>query len=307
MISDSSEGEDRTPPQNNSSSQRTSSTHRNYVSPVWTYFRKTSEAVICLRCNRHFGLKTGTSSLRFHADKCSPLSQLSQTSSSSQECDAGPSSRRLVGKKRKIQARMDDFTTGPRRPLPSSEQEVIDKLFVEMLWKDLRPFTTLEGEGFVNIVRALNPRAVIKSRRTYVRILEKQYAEHLVKLKEVLAKVEYGAICFDFWTSNAKHAYLTVTLHWITDDFECEYAVLDTVEMPDEHTAANTARKVSEIVENRAPNTIIDMMVTDNAPNVLNVAEHLVATSVSCFGHTLQLCINNGLKVRLVFSIFNVT
>lgn len=269
-----------------------------YVSNVWQYFTRTATGIMCNKCPKEYGLRSGTSTLRFHLRSCSPLVDV--TSGPSREADASANEPSPVRSRGRRQSRITSYAYTPTRKASKADQELYDKVFVQMLWMDLRPFHFLECEGFKRMVEALNPTAVVKSRRTYVRMLEQEYAKRLAKLIDILSSVKTASVCFDYWTSAAKHAYITVTLHWITDTFHMEHAVLGTVEVADHHTAQVTAEKVSEITCHVVPNCKINCFVTDNASNVSNVGQHLNWENVRCFGHTLQLALNDGLKLRSI-------
>jgi len=51
-------------------------------------------------------------------------------------------------------------------PYSPQINENIGKVVVEMLCKDLVPFTTVENEGFRKLIKAINPKIVLPSRAT---------------------------------------------------------------------------------------------------------------------------------------------
>ena len=185
-----------------------------------------------------------------------------------------------------------------QRPKPSKkQQDAWDQSVAKFIWKDMRPMYAVEGEGFQDMVHALDPRCEIKSRETYLKIVKQHYCQLLLTMKNMLQPVKYFALSTDFWSSIAKDAYVTVTCHWITSDWEFEHCCLGTPSVPEKHDAPTVARRVRGLVESFGlVNDNNSALVTDNAGNVSNAAEILDTTSVNCFCHTLQLALTQGLK-----------
>lgn len=96
-------------------------------------------------------------------------------------------------------------------------------------------------------------------------------------------------------------AYITVTAHWITDDFRMEYAVVGTPSVPGTHDAETTAGEVRDLLTSFRLNTdACSGSITDNAGNISNAADYLDVDSINCFCHTLQLALNKGMKVSAI-------
>ncbi|KAJ8042788.1 hypothetical protein HOLleu_09644 [Holothuria leucospilota] len=64
------------------------------------------------------------------------------------------------------------------------------------------------------------------------------------------------------------------------------------------HTAAALTQQMSAIVEEWALEKKLGTIVHDNASNIKNIGRSLGGDDMPCDGHTLQLCINNGLKAH---------
>ena len=96
------------------------------------------------------------------------------------------------------------------------------------------------------------------------------------------------------WTSNATEAYLTVTAHYIDDNWRMVSRVLPTREIPKRHTGVNIASRLQTVAKEwNIPDDHIVAIVHDNAANM---TVEVGWDDVSCFGHTLQLAINSGLS-----------
>ena len=82
--------------------------------------------------------------------------------------------------------------------------------------------------------------------RTFVmNYLKQRYSVAKQKLQESLS-VSHLAVTTDIWTSRATQAYMTITTHYISDEWEIESNVLCTSEMAERHTGTNIASRIQE-------------------------------------------------------------
>ena len=102
------------------------------------------------------------------------------------------------------------------------------------------------------------------------------------------------ALTIDLWTSKATRAYLTVTCHFITDEWDIVSRVLLTREIPKREHIAERLRQA--ITEWKISDERVSAIVRDNAANMRVAVEETGWEDIGCFGHTLQLAINNGLS-----------
>ena len=67
------------------------------------------------------------------------------------------------------------------------------------------------------------------------------YDQAKKKLVDFLAEVDSSlALTTDIWTSMSNDAYITVTAHWISSEWEIKCFVLATKEFPGSHTGTAT-------------------------------------------------------------------
>ncbi len=97
---------------------------------------------------------------------------------------------------------------------------------------------------------------------------------------------------------------MTVTAHFIDEDWKAQSLVLETKQMEESHTGRNIAAQLSEVADAfEIPEAKRVSVVCDNAANMALCVETLKEShewsemqGVRCAGHTLQLCINAALK-----------
>ena len=96
------------------------------------------------------------------------------------------------------------------------------------------------------------------------------------------------------WTSTALQGYITVTGHYIKDDWVLCSNVLATRVTEFRHTGSNIALEIRKIKE-EFKIAVCSLLVTDNAGNMLVASKELNVPHVGCFAHTLQFAIKDGL------------
>ncbi|KAL2095672.1 hypothetical protein ACEWY4_007820 [Coilia grayii] len=106
----------------------------------------------------------------------------------------------------------------------------------------------------------------------------------------------------DGWSSLATESYVTVTAHFIDEDWEMRNVTLDTSELQTAHTAANVFTCISNILrEYHIEHESVLAITTDNVTNYVNAVErHLGITDIPCMAHTINLAARKGLAHYLL-------
>jgi len=98
---------------------------------------------------------------------------------------------------------------------------------------DLRPIAVVDGNGFKRVLKCIEPAYVVPSRIFVMNSLKQMYTAIKHKLQESFHLCDSLALTSDIWTSNA---YITITAHYITEDWKIQSYVLCTYEMAERHT-----------------------------------------------------------------------
>ena len=190
------------------------------------------------------------------------------------------------------------------KPLTERRKKEITKAIVDFIAMDMRPISVIEGAGFIRMVKAMAPGYTIPCRTTITKQISLLHDTTREKLKSDIDNAAAVAFTTDAWTSVATEAYMAVTCHFISDEWELEGYVLETKELDVAHTGANIAERLSEVAEAYdIPNYKRVAIVHDNASNMKLCTATLKkdpehwgkVQGVYCAGHTLQLCINASL------------
>ena len=163
--------------------------------------------------------------------------------------------------------------------------------------KDMAPIYTVEKQGFRELVRTLDPRYTMQSRKYFTRIqLPHLYQECRAKVEEEIHKVLHYAVATDMWSSRTTHPYMSLTIHFIWDWTLCSRC-LQASYFPDDHTGEIIARDLREALESwglREDHLVY--VTTDNATNNILALRLNDWTRLQCFGHRLHLAIGECLK-----------
>ena len=114
----------------------------------------------------------------------------------------------------------------------------VHRLIGEMVVIDTQPFSIVENEGFTNLLKALQPRYSLPSRRYMTEtVLPRIMAGVTAFVKLEIANVKWFSFTTDIWSTDiSSNSLLSLTAHWLTDSFERKSAVLHAQSFPGEHT-----------------------------------------------------------------------
>ena len=104
--------------------------------------------------------------------------------------------------------------------LTDAKKEKINDCIVEMVTKDMLPYSIVEKEGFKKYSALLNACYEIPSRRTLSRNVMLKYDFAMEKVKALLSHHDgFFVITSDLWSDRRHRTYITVTVHFVDDVF----------------------------------------------------------------------------------------
>ena len=148
---------------------------------------------------------------------------------------------------------------------------------------------------FRAFIHELAPTFQLPVKKTIRKYLDIEYQEKKETVRNLLYQQPSVALTTDIWSSRARQGYITVTSHFIDEKWNMRRGVLATHHMPESHIGENIAKR---ILETKAEFLIKEVAGTshDNAANMKLAARQLDVSSTLCFGHTLQLAIQEELS-----------
>ncbi|XP_028654663.2 E3 SUMO-protein ligase ZBED1-like [Erpetoichthys calabaricus] len=197
-------------------------------------------------------------------------------------------------------------------PTNSERAKKITQSIACFISKDLRPYSVVENEGFRYMLKTVEPRYAIPSRRLFAeKAIPLLYEETKKKVAEALKKATRVALICDAWTSRAVQSYVTFTAHYIRDNWELELRVLQTTAINESHTAAHIKENIQSVAQEWQLTTTDLAIVIDNAANMLVAAQLGNFQHVKCFAHNISLAAQRALKLlsasRLLGKIRRIT
>ncbi len=158
------------------------------------------------------------------------------------------------------------------------------------LAKDMRPVNLVEGSGFVELMKEMDPKFTIPSRRTVTRVLmPKLEAQEREKLKTDLAKTPWISLTTDMWSSRTNSAFLNITAHYLLED-KIITKVLSCERFPQRHTGENIKEALLKTLQEFEIQSKVVTVTTDNAHNMKNAVKGAGLQELGCMAHTLNLC-----------------
>ena len=201
--------------------------------------------------------------------------------------------------------RQSTLAFSSKKTMTTQQYQRATRKLAVMCAVDVKPISLVEGPGFKYFCNELNPDYKMPCRKTVSKYLQKIYDE---EKEELVGKLRGHsvAITSDLWTSNAMEGYLGLTGHYISDEWELKAKVLATRKMKNRHTGDNIAREIKALMD-EFQIVSCAALTTDNASNMSVAAGILDYRHVGCFAHTLQLAIEDGLKVAQISKTLSVS
>ncbi|RXM31651.1 Zinc finger BED domain-containing protein 1 [Acipenser ruthenus] len=172
-----------------------------------------------------------------------------------------------------------------------------------MITLHLRHFSIVEDRGFRLLIDKLEPHYDIPHRTSFsASIIPDLFAKQQTRVKQTIHNDSHPALgmASDIWSSRANDSFISLTVHYLTEDFKMKRYLLDTPYFPEAHTVENILTKWDEVMEmfDVDGSKIKLFSVNDNARNIQAALKRIqnIVPAIPCFGHTLQLGINDAVK-----------
>ncbi|KAK7918646.1 hypothetical protein WMY93_009930 [Mugilogobius chulae] len=106
-----------------------------------------------------------------------------------------------------------------------------------------------------------------------------------------------GKTTTDMWSSVGMTPYICLTVHYLTEDWKLKSLCLQTVFMPQNHTAENLAEVLqSAFSEWSLDKNKLTCITTDNGANIVAAVRKMDWPWLNCFGHNLHLAVTNAVS-----------
>lgn len=210
-------------------------------------------------------------------------------------------------------------------------QKGITKALINSVACDQLPLSVLESPTFRKLLETAEPKYSIPSRPTVRNTILPNVMQQMENIiQQELSTLNHIYITLDLWTNRNMASFVGMTVHFVNENWDLKSFVLAADSFLGRHTADNIANayhaitnkfdiwnRVKRVVSDNAsamikafsvslPNFVIELEdeqndeteELDSEETELNMAELLaqLPERISCFAHTKQLCVRDGLQ-----------
>ena len=137
----------------------------------------------------------------------------------------------------------------------------------------------------------------IQSKKYFTeKIIPDIFTKIKTKIQSSLDEISSISLTTDIWTASTNNApFLSLTGHWLSNDFEQCRVVLRVVPFPDTHTGAIILEELHNVLGKYKISNQVFIVLRDSGANIVAGVRECGIETLSCFIHTLQLSINDSL------------
>lgn len=197
--------------------ENSSLSKRKLSSDVWLHMKKLKkdgvEYGVCNHCNKHIkgGNKAGTTGLKNHLERC-PAKRTQSIG------DALHKQKQIAFDQTATKVQVKNFTFDAE----VSRRELACAIIIHEY-----PLSIVEHFAFRKFVASLQPLFKMVSRNTIKNEIIKIYDIEKQKLRDLLStNIGRVAITTDMWTSNQKKGYMSITAHFVDEDWNLQSRIL---------------------------------------------------------------------------------
>lgn len=293
-------------------------------SSIWAYFTKSVGAddktkAVCKHCPKSFLMcKGSTSGIRYHLKTDHPacFAQLLRRGTAQkrrrieerEELDAAEEEAEVlthVTPQKRSRGDADFSSSMPEAGLDryrkfacgDRRQLAFDMSVTQYIVTSALPFKHVETEAFRTLMSKVQPRANVKSATTFTRSkLPRLHASMRQDLEKVLADdlSDCPGVGFstDLWTSRAGDPFLSLTIHYLSKEWNLKRYTLECMPFEGHHTAVRIAAALDQKLKGlqTLANDAQKVLVHDAAANMKAAVRKSSSglDSFVCFDHRLQ-------------------
>ena len=167
-----------------------------------------------------------------------------------------------------------------------------------MIALDLQPFSIVEDGGFVRLIQQLEPRYKLPSRRYITQSVIPHISTGMTMVvRRMITDVDYISLTTDIWSTEISNdSLLSLTAHWITNDFEKRSCILNARPLVESHTGEYISQVFIDMLAAwEVPTDKVHLVLRDNGANMIKAIRDTSLLSFGCFAHTLQLVVHDGI------------
>ncbi len=277
----------------------------NIVSPIWAHFGfepddmgqpVNLDEAICRICRRKVSVSRGnTTNLRSHLRINHPLTFAGLGSRTPTLGNVNPttSGQRQLGVS-------EAFARGAKYQSDSNQWRALTDSVTRYLVEEMVPFRTVEKPAFKAMLQTFDKQYVLPDRKYFSQTaIPEKYLSVKDGIIRELKDVDHFSVTTDMWSSVNTMPYMSLTIHYLSANWELKSKCLETVFTPDSHTSDNLAEALrSSFQEWSLDERKLVCITTDNGANIVAAVRKLGWKWLNCFGHNLHLAVTNAMKTE---------
>ncbi|KAE9279727.1 hypothetical protein PR003_g28152 [Phytophthora rubi] len=188
------------------------------------------------------------------------------------------------------------------RTITSEQQRRVNELLAEWISRHFRPLVIVEDEGFVRVIRYITEDicGIKLSLPERTKIRQEIVRLAVIYRRRVHNAIEIGCLFYsltsDIWTARNAISYISVTIHYVDDDFRPQSWTLAVRELPGIHESHVIALAIEEILEDWSlPKHNCVMFLRDGGSNMVAAGELLGVKHMACIAHCLHLIVGGAM------------
>ncbi len=168
------------------------------------------------------------------------------------------------------------------------------------LLEEMVPFRTVEKPAFKAMLQIFDKQYVLPDRKYFSQTaIPEKYLSVKDSIIRELKDVDHFSVTTDMWSSVNMMPYMSLTIHYLSANWELNSKCLETVFMPDSHAIDNLAEALrSTFQEWSLDKRKLVCITTDNGANIVAAVRKLGWKWLNCFGHNLHLAVTNAMKTQ---------
>lgn len=185
-----------------------------------------------------------------------------------------------------------------------NKHKKITESIVNFIIMDHKPFSVVEGKGFVKLLKDVVPLYKIPSRETIKKRIDEKYEAMSEAFKHYITGAENYCLTYDIWTETMQNkSFVGITIHFL-ENSKLKSGSLGVFELFERHTAEYVQRRLYDIFNEW--NISIDKVtaiVTDSTVMKVNREMFGEKKIIPCFAHTVNLIVTNSLDKSKVSTL----
>ncbi|KAM9306409.1 E3 SUMO-protein ligase ZBED1-like [Pholidichthys leucotaenia] len=277
-------------------------THITSIIWKWFSFDKTDAeqtAVLCKVCRKTVKTKSSSSTTNLYQHLRQRHPKEWEECSQLRECSMASTSQSKQGHAAKKQQTLAaSFSSVVPYDKSGARWKQMTEAIAVHLGMDMAPIYTVEKPGFLHMLKVWDPKYQPPSRKYFAEVaLPKLYNETRQALYEKLDTVLFFSATTDLWSSRSLQPYLSLTVHYIDENWSLNSCCLQTTYFPEDHAGELIAQGLKDSLALwKLDEEKMVCMTTDSGTNMMKALKLNQWTHLSCFGHRLHNAIENACK-----------